>query len=163
MDQYSNNYGEQKPSPEMIAEKAYATIAKAFPVCAFSDEFYFFPQVAQKDKDWRAWDDFSVQKVAGVADILHGTERDLSELVTDDLSGDDQVDVDLLRQLLRTLREQLIEVGPHRSQPSFHLTVLADRPRWRQALPRRWLHPNRAPGRGGWPVRPLFSGAQRSA
>lgn len=125
MDQYSNNYGERKPSPEMIAEKAYATIAKAFPVCAFSDEFYFFPQVAPKDKDWRAWDDFSVQKVADAADLLRGAERDLTRLIADDLSGDDQVDVDLLRQLLRTLREQLIEVGPHRSQPSFHLTVLA--------------------------------------
>ena len=120
-----NDHGEEMLSLDAIAEKAYAMIAKLFPVCAFSDEFYFFPQVVGEHKNWQAWDDFSAQTVADAADLLRGTERDLTRLVADDLSADDQVDVDLLRQLLRTLREQLIEVGPHRSQPSFHLTVLA--------------------------------------
>ena len=125
MDQPVNYPGDRILSLDAIAERAYATIASCFPVCAFSDEFYFFPQVEQVDKDWQVWDDFSIQAVAGAADHLQMAEKDLSRLVAGDLPGDSQVDAELLLQLLRTLREQLIEVTPHRSQPSFHLTVLA--------------------------------------
>jgi len=115
----------RRNSLETIAESAYSMIASTFPICAYSDEFYFFPQVIQKDKDWKYWDDFSAQRVAAVADILQGHESDLAGLVKDDLHDDDRIDAELLLQVLRTLREQLTEVGPHRSQPTFHLTVLA--------------------------------------
>ena len=125
MNQPVDYHNDQMLPLEAIAERAYATIASTFPVCAFSDEFYFFPQVVQEDKNWQAWDDFSTQTVAATADLLREAERDLSKLVTEELPVDGQVDAGLLLQLLRTLREQLIEVGPHRSQPSFHLTVLA--------------------------------------
>ena len=125
MGQPINNNGGRASSAAAIAERAYATIASAFPVCAFSDEFYFFPQVVQEGKDWQAWDDFSDQGISDVADILLGHERSLSKLFRDQVFDDEQVDVELLTQLLRTLREQLLEVGSHRSQPTFHLTVLA--------------------------------------
>ena len=125
MTQQTKCDGSLTTSLEAIAGRAYAMIASAFPVCAFSDEFYFFPQVVQTDKDWKAWDDFSVQRVTDVADILRGHESDLSGLGKEDLHDDDRIDTELLLQVLRTLREQLTEVGPHRSQPTFHLTVLA--------------------------------------
>jgi hypothetical protein len=94
-------------SLEAIAGRAYAMIASAFPVCAFSDEFYYFPQVVQTDKDWQAWDDFSAQRLPAVADILRGHESDLSGLVKGDLHDDDRIDAELLLQVLRTLREHL--------------------------------------------------------
>ena len=125
MSHQTNHHDDRMSSLEAIAERTYAMIASVFPVCAGSDEFYFFPQVVQEEKDWRVWDDFSVQTVGAAADFMRGSERDLSRLLIDDLSEDNQVDAELLLQLLRTLREQLVDVGPHRSQPSFHLTVLA--------------------------------------
>ena len=125
MNQQTHCNGSRTTALELLAERAYASIASAFPVCACSDEFYFFPQVVQEDKHWNAWDDFSAQKVAAVADVLRGYEGDLAQLAVEDMSFDDQIDFDLLLQVLRTLREQLAEVGPHRSQPTFHLTVLA--------------------------------------
>ena len=125
MTQQTKCDGSLTTSLEAIAGRVYSMIASAFPVCAFSDEFYFFPQVVQKDKDWKAWDDFSAQRIAAVADSLRGYERDFSERVEVDLLDDDQVDAELLLQVLRTLREQLTEVEAHRSQPTFHLTVLA--------------------------------------
>ena len=125
MTQQTKCGGSMTTSLEAIAGRAYAMIASAFPVCAFSDEFYFFPQVVQTDKDWKAWDDFSAQRVPAVADILRGHESDLSGLVKGDLHDDDRIDAELLLQVLRTLREYLTEVAPHRSQPTFHLTILA--------------------------------------
>jgi len=125
MNLQTNVNGNRITSLETIAESAYTLIASVFPVCASSDEFYFFPQVIQKDKDWRVWDDFSAQRVAAIADSLRGYERDFSELVENDRFDDDHTDAELLRQVLRTLREQLTDVSPHRSQPTFHLTVLA--------------------------------------
>ena len=125
MNQRRHCNGNRTTALEVLAERAYSSIASAFPVCACSDEFYFFPQVVQEDKPWDIWDDFSAQKVAAVADVLRGYERDLSKLAVEDMSDDDQIDFELLLQVLRTLREQLTEVEPHRSQPTFHLTVLA--------------------------------------
>ena len=85
MTQQTKCDGSLTTSLEAIAGRAYAMIASAFPVCAFSDEFYFFPQVVQTDKDWKAWDDFSAQRIPVVADILRGHESDLSGLVKGDL------------------------------------------------------------------------------
>jgi uncharacterized protein (DUF885 family) len=110
---------------EAIADRAYAVIAEVFPVCAVCDEFYFFPQVVSKRHDWSVWDDFSVAQVASVADSLLGFEQELLSL--DDVAKDDAdaIDCQLLHRALRTLREQLIEVSPQSTQPTFHLTVLA--------------------------------------
>lgn len=117
--------GNRMDTLQEITEQAYAMLAAAFPVCTSSDEFYFFPQVVQENKDWCAWDDFSERRVAAAADTLRGHESDLTRLVFEDLADDDLIDGELLLQVLRTLREQLTEVGAHRSQPTFHLTVLA--------------------------------------
>lgn len=120
-----NDYNDRTSSAAAIAERAYAAIAAAFPVCAQSDEFYFFPQVVPEEKDWQVWDDFSASGVGDAADRLREDERALAGLVRDDVFDDEQVDVELLWQVLQTLREQLTEVRAHRSQPTFHLTVLA--------------------------------------
>jgi uncharacterized protein (DUF885 family) len=108
-----------------IAVRAYAVIAEAFPVCAVSDEFYFFPQVVPKERDWSAWDDFSAARVASVSDSLFGFERELLGLDDAEMDGADAVDCQLLKQTLCTLREQLADISPQKFQPTFHLTVLA--------------------------------------
>jgi hypothetical protein len=107
-----------------IAERAYALIGQSFPVCCYSDEFYFFPQLVVDDPQRWLWDDFSAAKVASLASALAGLEAELARLSTD-LLDDDATDVTLLLQTLSTLREHLTQVAPQRSQPTFHLTVLA--------------------------------------
>ncbi len=108
-----------------LAEKSYATIASCYPICSCSDEFYFFPQVVLKDRDWSHWDDFSEARVAEFADMLYGYEQDLDALDKACLTAAGQVDAELLQQVLKTLREQLTLFAPHKSQPTFHLTILA--------------------------------------
>lgn len=109
---------------ERIAEQAYAAIAAAFPVCAASDEFYYFPQVVSEEKNWRAWDNFSAARVEVFAGRLLGWERELGAL---DCAGNsaEAIDASLLQTALRTLREQLVDLAPQSSQPTFHLTVIA--------------------------------------
>jgi hypothetical protein len=110
---------------ESITSKAYAFIADSFPVCTVSDEFYFFPQVVQQGYDWSAWDDFSSAKMTLVADRLLHFEQELLHLSTTKLPCNELIDSSLLHRTLRTLREQLLEVAPQTSQPTFHLLVLA--------------------------------------
>ena len=112
-------------SVEAVAGRAYTAIATAFPVCSSSDEFYFFPQVILSERDWSCWDDFSDIPVHACAEALAGFDRELSRLGTETMTAADRVDVDLLQQMLRSLHEQLVEIAPHRSQPTFHLTLLA--------------------------------------
>jgi hypothetical protein len=109
----------------VIAERVYSAIAAVYPVCCASDEFYFFPQVVQQKKEWQAWDDFSQPRVETFCDLLGGFEKELSVFSGPDSPDDDRVDAELLQQVLKTLREQLVDVATHRKQPTFHLTVLA--------------------------------------
>jgi len=107
---------------ELIAEQAYAAIAAAFPICAASDEFYFFPQVIG-EKDWRNWDDFSAARLDVFGARLRAWEAFAKALaLTRD--GAEAIDASMLQASLCTLREQLLDFAPHRSQPTFHLTVM---------------------------------------
>ena len=108
-----------------LIRQAFHVIVQRFPVCAASDEFYFFPQVVDGRPDWSFWDDFSAGSVAEVADDLRSLETELTMLETASLPPDDRIDAELTISMLRTLREQLLEVAPHRTQPTFHLTVVA--------------------------------------
>lgn len=113
----------QQHTVEQISAQAYAAIAASFPVCAASDEFYFFPQVVSVNKDWRVWDDFSRPRVEVFADRLLGWEESVA--VLDCPSGADSIDASMLQTTMHTLREQLIDIAPQCSQPTFHLTVIA--------------------------------------
>ena len=110
---------------ESIAARTYEAIASVYPVCCASDEFYFFPQVLMQEIEWRRWDDFSLPQIQAFADLLCGFERELSALTEEALTVDERLDAELLQQMLRTLREQLVDVAPYRTQPTFHLTILA--------------------------------------
>lgn len=101
----------------------YTTLARAFPVCCASDEFYYFPQVVLDDADWSFWDDFSPERIDEITADLVRWETVLEELLSTGPDLDTRIDIDLLSHSARTLREQLQEVRFHRTQPTFHLTV----------------------------------------
>lgn len=109
----------------IIAEKAYTGIARVYPVCCSSDEFYFFPQVILPERNWRSWDDFSADRISSLEALLEHCALELTALDGQQLSVADRVDLGLLKQVMSTLREQLVDFAPHRSQPTFHLTILA--------------------------------------
>ncbi len=108
---------------ERLAVKVYAGIAAAYPVCAASDEFYFFPQVSSHDKNWQQWDDFSAAAVEDFADRLRNWEDSFSTLNA--FSTSDITDIGIMRSTLRSLREQLIEIAAHTKQPTWHLTIVS--------------------------------------
>lgn len=104
----------------------FGLLSQAFPICCASDEFYFFPQVVPPSIDWSLWDDFSSHRVTAVAAELAACERQLTELLAAGMATPDNVcnDAGLLRESCHVLCEQLVDVRPHRCQPTFHLTVL---------------------------------------
>jgi hypothetical protein len=108
-----------------ITETAYRVISRRFPICAASDEFYFFPQVLDAQRHWSAWDDFSAASIEVAAGEIRRGEDALSVFEVEQLSSAEQIDVDLLRSTLCILREQLCDFAPHRTQPTFHLTIVA--------------------------------------
>jgi hypothetical protein len=115
----------RKSALDEVARDFYEGVARAFPVCSVSDEFYYFPQVLPPERDWSAWDDFSESRLEDFSDRLKRWEERLGE-AADALSGTkEQVDGAALLHAIRTLREQLGEVRPHRTQPTWHLTVAA--------------------------------------
>lgn len=107
-----------------LADQVFADIANAFPVCAASDEFYFFPQVVSNNLNWQKWDDFSSENVLACTDRLRHYVETLDSLKNPELSVSLKIDIELLHSTLCTLREQLIEVAPQTTQPTFHLTIL---------------------------------------
>lgn len=115
----------EKQTVQQLADRAYAAIAWTFPICAASDEFYFFPQVLSQSRNWCQWDDFSPRRCEDFASQLRGWEDQLVPLASGAADDPEAVDAELLRVSLRTLREQLIDIAPQHSQPSFHLGVVA--------------------------------------
>ena len=107
-----------------IAGAYLEAVAAAFPVCAASDEFYFFPQALPAERDWSVWDDFSETAVGDFGDRLAAWEEEVRAKAghPDEVEG---IEGRLLLHSMTTLREQLTLLSPHRSQPTFHLTLLS--------------------------------------
>lgn len=109
--------------PAVLAREIFGTLAELFPVCCASDEFYYFPQVVGKERNWSSWDDFSDTSLQHLSGKLSGWQEDLSSVSDPDMSREAVTDVSLLKHLCGTLLEQLAEVAFHRSQPTFYLSV----------------------------------------
>jgi len=110
-------------SVEAIGYGAFEALARAFPVACSSDEFYYFPQVRAAEPVWSAWDRFCPETVAEVAEGLSAWEYELEEIDRSRPAPELQADINLLRGLVRTLREQLSEVRGWEFQPSLYLTL----------------------------------------
>ena len=110
---------------DALADEICAELAERFPVCLASDEFHFFPHYRPARRDWSRWDDFSDAGIqACLADISRWQGR-IARLTPPKPSPVEAADLDLLTRVLATLDEQLRYVQPHKTQPTFHLTIIS--------------------------------------
>jgi uncharacterized protein (DUF885 family) len=109
---------------ETLAQRIYREIARQFPVCCASDEFYFFPQVIIDNGDRWSWDDLSAAGVGRFIATSGQWETELKQLGRKALTVETQIDAELLLTMLQTLREQLYDIAPQKNQPSYHLSII---------------------------------------
>ncbi len=121
-----------------LAEEIYESLAQHFPVCLASDEFHYFPHYTSQHLDWAYWDDFSVDAVITIANQIQQWEQQLNALRPVQPSSSLCVDIDMLSQVLTTLREQLREVRFHETQPTFYLSIASI------GLAQAWDHSSQA-------------------
>jgi len=108
-----------------LAGHIYREVSRQFPVCCASDEFYFFPQAQSEGEDRWRWDDFSPASLETFAVRSLQWQDELDLLWQNTESHAERIDAGLLRRMLQTLREQLLDISPQRSQPTFHLNIVA--------------------------------------
>jgi len=108
-----------------IAGEVYSFLARTFPVCCGSDEFFYFPQVLPAEDGWTGWDDFHPDTIEEVKTRLSSFENGIAHLSRQSEDRELLADAGILDRIVRTLREQFEEVRFHRTQPTFHLTVLS--------------------------------------
>ncbi|MFC1915552.1 DUF885 family protein [Chloroflexota bacterium] len=110
-------------STEVIGQGILEAIARAFPVTCASDEFYYFPQVRLPEPQWSTWDQFSPDTITDFAQQVSAWRNELDRLSAHESDLQVQIDINLLRKLVLTLREQLSEVRSWEFQPTFYLTL----------------------------------------
>jgi hypothetical protein len=106
-----------------IGNEMFEFLAHNYPISCASDEFYYFPQFRLAEPQWDIWDRFSAESAAESGRFLSTCEHKLDNLASGNLDLQEQIDVRLLKEYARTLREQLLEVRSWEAQPSFHLTL----------------------------------------
>jgi hypothetical protein len=107
-----------------VVKEVYDYLGKTFPVCCLSDEFHYFPQIVPPQGVWTGWDDFTPEKIEDAAARLFSAERAIGLVSQETENFDILTDAETLKRMVRTLREQLVEVRFHETQPTFHLTVM---------------------------------------
>jgi len=111
---------------ESAALEILETLAVRFPVCMSSDEFHFFPQARAARPDWSQWDRFSEADIADTLAAIRRWTATLEQTASKPApDAAERIEAALLRQVLTTIAAQLSDVGPHRTQPTFYLTVAA--------------------------------------
>lgn len=110
---------------DALAEEIFEDLAVRFPVCLASDEFHFFPQYRAAGQDWSRWDDFSDAGIRECLSNISRWQRRITQIEPRQPSFTLSADLDLLSRVLTTLDEQLQLVCPHKTQPSFYLTIIS--------------------------------------
>lgn len=110
---------------EILSSKIYAELASFFPIACTSDEFFYFPQAKVPDSKWDVWDRFSTDIVSEVVKKLSSWETELDSLLMGipSCSSGEDMKIRLLKQVVRTLGEQLSMIRTWETQPSFYLTI----------------------------------------
>jgi hypothetical protein len=124
-------YVEAKARLDALADEIYSALAAQFPVCLSSDEFHFFPQFRITGGKTSPWDDFSDDAVQSFLTRSVQWRRELGNLrlrpgashISD--ASHMAVSIALLSRVLTTLEEQLGRVCPHKTQPTFYLTIIS--------------------------------------
>ena len=110
-------------SVEAIASKIFETLARVFPVCTMSDEFYYFPQVPAPNRHWSEWDDFSASTIQSLVHSISHWEDELTRCAKGENSLNLSIDISILRRIICTIREELTQVRFHEAQPTHYLTI----------------------------------------
>lgn len=108
-----------------LAHEILSELAAQFPVCLSSDEFHFFPQFKSDHDNGVEWEDFSDTGVQKFQARVSRWCRRLDQLRPAQPASSVDLDVDLLMRVLTTLDEQLSLVCPHKTQPTFYLTIIS--------------------------------------
>lgn len=108
-----------------LAHEILSELAVQFPVCLSSDEFHFFPQFKTDHHNGGEWEDFSDTGVQRLQARISQWCRRLEQLRPAQPASSVALDVDLLLRVLTTLDEQLSLVRPHKTQPTFYLTIIS--------------------------------------
>jgi hypothetical protein len=109
---------------EQISNKIFAVLVKTFPVSCASDEFYFFPHIADPGITSIPWDDFSTESIGGIINEISDILHKLNQL---SLPGDDineLADMNMLVLFLHNLRDQMDDLALWKKQPSLYLTIM---------------------------------------
>jgi len=109
---------------EVIGRNMFEVLARTFPVACASDEFFYFPQVRLSEPQWSTWDCFSSETITELARRLSAWENELNLLVSYESDLEVQIDIALIKEFTRTLREQLSDVRTWEFQPTFYLTLV---------------------------------------
>lgn len=107
------------------AREVFDLLGEAFPLSCRSDEFHYFPQIIPPQGPRDGWDDFTPERVSEVAQQLATAERAIESIARRTDDDETAIDATTLIRMMRTLREQLVEVRFHQRQPTFHLTLLS--------------------------------------
>lgn len=110
---------------DALAKEIYASLAAQFPVCLSSDEFHFFPQFKAEEIAGSPWDDFSDNAVGELISRINLWQRRLHGLRPPPHEAPMTVSIDMLSRVLTTMEEQLRLVRPHKTQPTFYLTIIS--------------------------------------
>ena len=123
-DQQSDWGPRSKDKLNAVAKEVFDCLGDAFPVCCLSDEFHYFPQIVPPQGVWTGWDNFTPDKIAEVNARLSSAERVIGLISQETENFDIFADAETLKRMAQTLREQLVLVRFHETQPTFHLTVM---------------------------------------
>jgi len=107
-----------------MAREVFDLLGNAFPLSCRSDEFHYFPQIVPPQGSPDGWDDFTPERVSEVALRLAAAERTVESIARQTDDDATSIDAITLVRMMRTLREQLVDVRFHQRQPTFHLTLL---------------------------------------
>ncbi len=106
-----------------LAEEILSALADRFPVCMASDEFHFFPQYRPARIPWSRWDDFSSEGLKFILARFSQWQGQIEQWQGLELELAPTIDLEILTQVLLTIQEQLVDVRPHKTQPTFYLTI----------------------------------------
>ena len=114
-----------KTSFENLGFKIYQDIEENYPIVSASDEFYYFPQVQNKNPDWTVWDRFSPECISEFCTKLSLWENDLENMIQETAPSEIEriAGIKLLKKVLGTLKEHLIHIRTWETQPSLYLTI----------------------------------------
>lgn len=106
-----------------LGQTVLVALAKQFPVCMSSDTFHYFPQYRPVRQKWSRWDDFSAKGQTAILAHISKWQKQLKQWQALRLEPDTAVDLELLARVLGTLQEQFELVRPHRTHPTFYLSI----------------------------------------